>query len=182
MNETSIARRYARALNEEAAQQNLTTKIDEDMALVADTFEGSPELVRVFESPVVPREKKKAVVKSLFADRIQPLTLHFVDLLIDKKREGLFPTVVRAYRELRDHEQGVVEATARVATELSSEDTDAMKKRLEDLTGSKVRLEVRKDASILGGAIVRIGDTVYDGSIRNKLGALRARMQQGSFN
>lgn len=182
MNETSIARRYARALNEEAAQQNLTAEIDKDMALVAETLEESRELVRVFQSPIIAREKKKAVVKGLFESRIQPLALRFVYLMIDKKREDLFPAVVRAYRELRNHEQGVVEATARVASQLSTDDLNAMRTRLESLTNSTVRLEVTRDPSILGGAIVRVGDTVYDGSIRNKLGALRSRMQQGSFN
>jgi F-type H+-transporting ATPase subunit delta len=182
MNDLSIARRYARALSEQAKSQGITAEVDEDFALLAATLRDSRELVRVFESPIVPRHKKKAIVRSLFESRVQPVTLHFMELLVDKNREAIFPMVTRAYSELRDQESGVVAAHARVARELPADETREMQERIEAMTGKKVRLEIGIDEDLLGGAIVRIGDTVYDGSVRNKLGALHSQMRQGSFN
>jgi F-type H+-transporting ATPase subunit delta len=182
MSDLSIARRYARALSEEAASAGKTEEVDADIALVRDSLDASRDLVRVFASPVIPREKKKAVITSLFESRIEPLTLRFMHLLVEKNREAILPMVTRSYQELRDEETGTVEARARVATKLSSGEESDMRARLERLTGSTVRLDVDVDPSILGGAIVRVGDTVYDGSVRNKLGALHAKMRQGSFN
>jgi F-type H+-transporting ATPase subunit delta len=181
MNDLSIARRYARALSEEAALKGDAAMLDDDIELIESTLEGSRELVRVFESPVIPREKKKAVFHSLLQDRVQPLTLRLLDLLVEKNRESVFPMVVRAYRQLRDEEAGVVEARARVAVELPESEKQAMKARLEAITGKKVRMRMEVDSELIGGAVVRIGDTVYDGSVSNKLSALRSRMHQGSF-
>lgn len=182
MNDLSIARRYARALSEEAAQRGDVKGVDADVEFVQASLTESPELVRVFESPVISREKKKAVFKALFESRVQPLTMRFIDLLVEKNREMLFQAVIRAYRELRDTETGVVGARARVAVELPETEQNEMRAQLETMTGKKVRLVFETDPSLIGGAVVRIGDTVYDGSVSNKLSALRTQMHSGSFN
>jgi len=175
-----VARRYAQALYAEAVREQRVEGIDEDVALIRDALEASRELVVFFESPVVSREKKKAVVQALFAARVQPLTLHFLRLLIEKKREDLFPDVVQAYRALRDEQLGIVEARARVAYPLAEAEEAQLVEALEKMSGKGIRLNVDVDAGLLGGLVVRIGDTVYDGSVRHQLASLRERLEEGS--
>ncbi|ARA94333.1 MAG: F0F1 ATP synthase subunit delta [Bacteroidetes bacterium] len=181
MSDTIVARRYAQALYEQAREARQVEQIDEDVELIRQALADSRELVRLFESPVIPREKKQAVVNQLFGPRVQPLTLRFLTLLIEKEREGLFAAIVQAYRRLRDEQQGIVEAQARVAQPLAEDEEKKLREALEAITGKRIRLRTEQDPSLLGGVVIRVGDTVYDGSVRHQLRTLREKLEQGAF-
>lgn len=181
MSDITVARRYAQALTEQASADGTVNTIDKDMDLIRESLDGSRELVTFFGSPVISREKKTAVVDELFAPRVHETTLKFLKLLIDKQREGIIPAVARAYRELRDEQQGIIEATARVAQPLQKAEEKDLQQRLETLTGKQIRLQTKVDPSLIGGLVVRVGDTVYDGSVRHQLENLRERLEHGSF-
>jgi F-type H+-transporting ATPase subunit delta len=180
MSEITIARRYAQALNEQAAQSGVLDQVDADIELIRESLADSRELRAFFDSPIISREKKADVVKALFGERIQTVTMNFMGLLVEKRREGVFPSVVSSYRELRDDQLGTTAVSVRTAYELSEEDQNALVNELKSLTGKQVRLETKVDASIMGGIVIRIGDTVYDGSITNQLATLRERLQRGA--
>jgi len=182
MSDSSIARRYAGALIAEALQNGATESVDADVALLGESLADSRDLVLFFASPVVSREQKSRVVEVLFADRIQPVTLQFLQLLVRKRREELLQDVVSAYRDLRDAELGIVQASAQVARPLDAEEEKNLIDSLEGLSGKQVRLTTENVPDLMGGIVVRIGDTVYDGSIRNRLNMLRGRLEQGSFS
>lgn len=182
MNELSIARRYARALYEQGVADGHLEALDADMAFVGRSLDESRELRRMFESPVVPREKKSVVVSQLFEGRVQDVTLGFLRMLVEKNRENIFPLIVQAYRQRRDVELGIIEAHVRVATSMNEEARAAMQRRLEQMTGKKVRLNIEHEPDLIGGAVIRLGDTVFDGSVSNKLALLREQMQQGQFS
>lgn len=173
-----VARRYARALFEEARARGQAERIDADVAVLHEAFTASRELARVFESPVIPREKKKKIIETLFAGRLQPLTIRFLELLIEKERENLLPAIVAAYRALQDEAQGIVEAHVRTAFPLDEAGARPLVEKLERLTGKKIRLQLQQDPSLIGGVVVRVGDTVYDGSVRQQLTALRERLRR----
>jgi F-type H+-transporting ATPase subunit delta len=181
MENQSIARRYAQALYEEAERGQGVEQVDEDVRLIQETLEGSRQLVTFFESPIVSREKKEAVVEQLFGRRLRPLTLEFLRLLVRKRREDLFPGVVRAYQALRDEQLGIMEARARAAHPLGGEEESQLVAALERLTGRRIRLRVEQDPRLIGGLVVRVGDTVYDGSVRHQLETLRERLGHGAF-
>jgi len=180
MSEITIARRYAQALNEQAAQAGVLEQVDADINLISNALADSRELRSFFSSPIISREKKGQVVKALFEEHIQAVTMTFMTLLVDKRREGIFPTVVSSFGELRDEQLGVTAVTVRTAYELSADDRAALETELQSLTGKQVRLETKVDASIMGGIVIRVGDTVYDGSITNQLATLRERLQSGA--
>ena len=183
MANTIVARRYARALYQEAEQQGMTEAIDADVDLIRGSLEGSRDLVSFFRSPILSREKKEAVVRQLFAPpRVQPLTLDFLNLLIEKGREDLFPDVVAAYRELRDEQRGIVEARVRTAFALGADELRQLEAALARMTGKQVRLQVQHDPSLIGGLVVRVGDTVYDGSVRHQLANLREQLETGRIS
>lgn len=180
-NGLSIARRYALALYEEAERQNLLDKVDEDIEMLRASFETSRQLVLLFESPIIPREKKAAIIQQLFADRIHPITLRFLRLLIEKEREDIFPSVVLAFRKHHDSQLGITEARAKVPLPLRPEEEKRLIEALERITGKRIRLQVEQDPEMIGGVVVRVGDTVYDGSVRNQLASLREQFAGRSF-
>jgi F-type H+-transporting ATPase subunit delta len=178
MSDPVVARRYAQALYQEAEAAGKAERVDADVDTLRAGFEGSRELTRLFASPVVPVERKRAVADRLFAERVDPLTLRLVRLLLDKGREALLPAVARAYGELRDERAGVVEAHVRTAFPLGPDEADDLRAALERSTGQKVRLRLEVDPALIGGLVVRVGDTVYDGSARHHLDRLREQFAQ----
>lgn len=180
MSEITIARRYAQALNEQAAHDGVLEQVDADIDLISNSLVGSRELINFFSSPIISREKKAAVVGSLFKESLQPVTMNFLELLVSKRRESLFPTIAASFRELRDDQLGTKPVSVRTAYDLSDEDQAALKASLEKLTGSKVRMTTSVDSSIIGGVVIRIGDMVYDGSVTNQLATLRERLETGT--
>jgi len=181
MSNNLIARRYAGALYEEAEKVSALKAVDEDVSLIRESLDGAPELVRFFGSPVISRDKKSSTITALFESRIHKLTLNFLLLMVEKRREQLFPDVVRAYQSLRDHQMGMVQVTARVAKTVDDEEKEALVEILEARLGKKVRLDIQVDPSLVGGIVVKIGDTVYDGSFVNQLKSLRARLEDGVY-
>lgn len=177
MSQRTVARRYARALYEEADRLGVVDSIDEDMSLLRETLDASDELARFFRSPVIPDSKKLGVVQALFEEKTHELTTKFLGLLIRKDRENLVSSVVDQYQALRDEQRGIVEATVRTAHVLDETETAALEDALESTTGKRVRLNIQQDAGLIGGVVVRIGDRVFDGSVRNKLDTLRERFR-----
>ena len=179
MSDNTIARRYANALYEEAQASSELESVDVDVALIRARQDGAPELGRFFASPVISREKKYSTVKALFEERLESLTLNFLLLMVEKGREQLFPNVVDAFQALRDEQNGIVQVTARVARSVDENEKEILVSSVESSLGKKVRLDVQVDPSLLGGIVVKIGDTVHDGSFVNQLKSLRERLEKG---
>jgi F-type H+-transporting ATPase subunit delta len=178
MSQRTIARRYANALYDEAADTGVLSDVDSDVSMLRDSLSNNDELSRFFENPVIPPEKKKSILDTLLDDRVCALTLQFLRFLIAKDRETLTSVVLDAYQNLRDEHKGVIDVEARVAQPLSDDDRDALKETLEEKTGKTVRLHEKHVPDLIGGIIIQIGDHVYDGSVRNKLSSLRSRLHQ----
>ncbi len=181
MSDSTIARRYAGALIEEARREGVTDQVDADIAILGESLEASRDLVLFFGSPVISRKQKYSAVTALFAERVHPVTLKFVHLLIRKRREQLMLSVVSSYNDLRDTELGVVEASARVTHPLEESAKMNLIASLERISGKRVRLKTEIQPDLMGGIVVRVGDTVYDGSVLNQLNALRERLENGSY-
>ena len=180
MSEILVARRYANALYEQANAIGAVEEVDEDVAALLESLAGSRALVNFFRSPIISREKKSVTVKSLFEGRLGETTLRFLDLLVGKRREAILRAILSAYGDLRDDQLGIAGALARSAHPLSDVDRENVRESLARLTGRKIRLKTEADGYLIGGLIVRIGDTVYDGSVRHKLNHLRDQFALGS--
>jgi len=176
-----VARRYARALYEEGERQSKTAAVDEDVAAIQSIMESSRELASFFRSPVIPAGKKESIVKELFGKRVDPVTLSFLNLLIRKEREDVLFEILRAYSLMRDEQRGIVEVHARTAMPMPDEERVRLVRALEDLTEREVRLHLHEEADLIGGIVIRIGDVVYDASVRRQLDRLRERMEAGSY-
>lgn len=181
MSDILVARRYAEALYDFAKSSGTVDEVDSDVTTLEAALQDSRELANFFASPIISREKKSVVVRKLFEGKISKATLRFLSQLVDKRRENILGEILGAYQSLRDRQLGVARAVARSATPLADDERADVRTALERLTGMKIRLESEMDASLIGGVIVRIGDTVYDGSLRNKLNHLKEQFVSGSF-
>lgn len=155
--------------------------VDDDVLMLRETLNSNGELARFFKSPVISQEKKDTVVRELLSDRVEDLTLRFLRLLIQKDRETLTKPILDEYQSLRDEQRGIVDADVTVARSLADEDREALTEALEEKTGKTVRLHVEEDADLIGGLIIRLGDHVFDASVRNKLTNLHDRLRESSL-
>ena len=171
-----VARRYAQALAEQAEANGALDTVDGDLDALAQTLDGSRELRAMLQSPVVSRDKKTAVLQSLFGGSLSTLTRDFLDLLVRNEREAVIPGVAQAYRDLRDAARGIVTADVRTATPLDPAEADRLKAALEARSGKTVRMTLSVHPELIGGLVVRLGDTVYDRSVRHQLAELKDQL------
>ncbi|WP_208427119.1 MULTISPECIES: ATP synthase F1 subunit delta [Salinibacter] len=182
MSQRTVTRRYAAALYEEANANGVLEAVDEDIRMLLESLDSNRPLVRVFESPVIPQDKKDSIVRELLGDRVEGLTVRFLRLLIRKDRETMTEAILDQYQTLRDEQRGIVDAEVTVARPLADETRTALVRSLEEKTGKEIRLHLHEDADLIGGLVVRIGDRVFDASVRSQLGALHDRLREATLS
>ena len=181
MSQRTVTRRYATALYQEADATGVLEAVDDDILMLRNSLESNRELSRFFESPVIPAEKKESILQELLEERVHTLTLRFLRLLVQKDRETLTKEILDQYQSLRDEQRGIVDADVTVARSLGDEDRDLLMKALEKKTGKDVRLHVEEDADLIGGLVIRIGDRVFDASVRSRLNELHDRLRNATL-
>lgn len=182
MSNHRVSRRYAQALMDIAAEQKSVDAVAADLSSIGATLAASRELRVLVGSPVVREGKKLAIFKELWESRVGPVTMAFLSLLVTKRREAILAEVIEEYGALRDTAQGVLAADVWTALPMTAEQEAALVKRLESHTQKKIRMQKSTDPAIRGGMVVRIGDTVLDGSVRRQLERLRERFLEGGDN
>lgn len=177
-----IARRYAKALFAVAQEDGKVEAIYEEISVFAEIIENkdNKDLKSFLSNPVCQQADKKAVVVELLKKvNITGITANFLRLLVDKRRITGLSGIVSAYQEFMDVMLNKVRIEVLSAYVMSDEQSARLKKQLEEFTGKNVELSVKdKDASLLGGIIVKIGDTVYDGSVKAQLNSVRALLRE----
>jgi F-type H+-transporting ATPase subunit delta len=167
------ANRYAKAVLQQATEENLAAVVFEDMQAVAATIEGSKELRSVLKSPVIKLSDKKEALHTIFKAESKS-TQNLINVLIDNKRIDVLGDVASSYVALYNDARGVKVAQVTTAVPISSELEKMVHTKVEQITGSKnVTLENKVDTSIIGGFILRIGDLQYNASIANNLNKLK---------
>ena len=176
MRDTTIARNYAEVLLELARRARDIEGWGAMMRDVAEAVRRDERLRLFLESPRIDDAARNAVLTKAFQDRMPRLFVRFLQTLVDHRRQLLIPEISVEYDTLLDEVQGRVHATVTMAKEPSAADRELIASRLGAALGKTVVPHVTVDSRILGGAIVRIGDLVMDGSVRRRLSALRARL------
>jgi F-type H+-transporting ATPase subunit delta len=177
---TTTARRYAEAAFELAERDGTIDRWLAQLSTVAQAV-ADPELARRLEDPHIPLEARTAVVHQMLGKQMLPQLGNLLALALRRRRLESMPQVMREFRRLYNRRAGIVVATATSALALDAAEVAALQARLEKMTGAKIELETAVDPSILGGISVRIGDTLYDGSVRGRLERLRTRLAAGAI-
>jgi F-type H+-transporting ATPase subunit delta len=176
-----FAARYARAFAEAVDASKIDpAEIGRQLDDFSFAWNESADLRQVFENPVFPPTQKVAVLDKLNAKMgLSPLVRNFVAVLIDHDRIGAVHEVVEEYRREMDRRQGVFKAEIVSARRLGEDERQRLEIQIGEVAGGRVKAAYREDAALLGGAIVTIGSTVYDGSVRGRLERLKEELVAG---
>lgn len=176
---STAARRYAEAAFELANRDKALDAYAEGLDLAAGML-AEGDALDVLRSPAQPLKQRIEIVDGLLASRVPEPVLKLVGLLVERGKVDHIGQVALEYRRLLDRERGVVEALATSAAPLTDAETTALQRKVAQMTGSTVDLRVEVDDSLIGGLTVRVGDTLYDASVRGRLERLRERLVAGA--
>jgi F-type H+-transporting ATPase subunit delta len=173
----NVAHIYAAALADVAVEQHSSETLKKELAAFAGMFAASADLRNFLETPAVDRAGKQKVIEALVTRMGASKELrNFLFVIVENQRAALLPEIARAFdAELLDR-LGMAEAEVTSTRELTAEQKTELDKALEGLTGKKIETRYRVDAALLGGTVVRVGSTIYDGSVRAQLERLGARL------
>ena len=174
-NEDVFAPRYAHAFAEVATKHGLDLAAARaQMKDFADLFDGSAELREVLTDPSIPSEQKLSVLDAI-AGRLGMMreVRNFIAIITDHQRLHELGLILAAYDRVADVDQGVIEAEITSVRELEGDARAELEQQVAKLAGTKVKIAYKLDSGLLGGAVVRIGSTVYDGSVRTQLEQMR---------
>ena len=178
---TKLARRYAKSLFDLAEERKSSVAVFADMELVRNVVSSSRDFRKLIQNPVITTDKKLAVLKSIFAGKVNEVTLSFFSILAKKRREEYMGEIAESYISLYRAQKGIM--TAQLLTAVPAD--EALKRRITEIvqkdTGKKVELEERVDASIIGGFILSVGDRQFDESVARKLRTLHREFETNPF-
>jgi F-type H+-transporting ATPase subunit delta len=178
-----VARVYAQAILEAADKKNCRAEVIEELeSLVRDVLPRVPRAAEVFASPKVPVEEKQAVIERIAAGRMLPTTVHSLHVLARHGRLGILAPIAAAARALADELAGLQVATITTATPLSEEQQRQLAGEIEQAVGARLSPTFGVDSDLIGGLVVKIGDTVYDQSIATGLARLGGNLHRRSIH
>jgi len=173
----SASLQYANALADIVLEQYAAEPARKQLMDFEGAYAESAELRNFMTSPAVSREAKRGVIEKLVARLgASRIIRNFLLVIVDNQRTHLLPEIAASFEQVIRQRQGVAEAEVSSAMPLNDKQKAALIGNLETVTGKKIQANYSLDPGLLGGAVVRIGDTIYDGSVRNQLDRLRERL------
>ncbi len=174
------ARRYAEAAFEVARDADAIAAWNDALARATAAF-ADPRVAEVLTNPTLSAAARQALLQRVLVQPLPDTVLNLVGLLMVRRRIELLPLVAAEFQRLVDRHEGVSRAVVTSAAELTADERRELEERLVQLTGGPVRLATDIDPSLLGGVVVRLGDRLYDGSVRGRLERLRSRLVSGAL-
>ncbi len=176
MRDETVAKNYAETLFELARRNDGVESYGQAIATIAGVIDDDPKFRMFLETPRIEDEDKKVVVRRAFGEALPKHVVNFVLVTIDKRRQRLLRRISREYDLLLDEHLGREHVEVTVARQVDDATTQLISERLSSALGTRVIPHVRMKPEILGGLVVRTGDTIYDGSIRRRLDGMRRRL------
>jgi F-type H+-transporting ATPase subunit delta len=178
MSTGALAKRYARAILELASEQHQIDRVGKELSDFAAMWDANDELRGVFTNPEVNAAARKAVLTELTAKAgVSPIVRNSVLYLSDRGRLRALPDIARAYTDLAERAAGTVRAEVTSAAPLAEGYYAQLQRALEQTTGKKVSIERKVDPSLIAGVVTRVGDQIFDGSIRRRLADLKETLK-----
>jgi len=171
---SNISKRYARAFFEIAEGEKKLEQYYAELKQFSSIVGENKDLGGFLANPVFDQESKKKVLGQIISRlSLSKMTINFLNLLIDKKRIDVLPDIETCYRQLMDETLRKVRVTLKTAFPLSGDMQNYIVSNLKKMTGQEVEVTVEDDKGLLGGIVIGVGDTLYDGSIKNQLNNMR---------
>jgi len=176
----TAARRYAEAAFEIALRDGTVDAWRSELEGAADAL-GDERVARMLSNPAVALEKREALVEKALSKAVSRPVLNLILLMLQRRRIEQLPRVAAEFRRLDNQRQGITQASATSAAELTPAELEALTTKLEQFTDGRVELDVAVDPSLLGGLVVRVGDRLIDVSVRGRLERLRNQLVSGAL-
>lgn len=173
MDNSRVRIRYCKALRELAVEKKLEEVVLNDMKQLLNVIRESEDFKNFLDNTTLAPSKKKSVMQKLFKNKVNALTLSFLDLVFDYQRENMLLPIVYHYIETARLAQGIRRATVTTAVEMKPAFKKQLYKKLEQSMGSKLEMEEKVKPEILGGFILRVDDLQMDASIKGKLANIK---------
>ncbi len=173
---SAIRVRYAKAFFLVAKEKKMLNTLKPDIQKVFDVCSLSPDFVNMLESPVIKTAKKAELITSIFKTEVHRLTLNFLVLIINNKRENCIPGICRNFLEMTRQEQKIKSAVLITASELNPKISDKIKSLLEKELNATVELSSQIKPEIIGGLILRVDDKQFDSSVATRLEKIRQNL------
>ena len=171
---SNISKRYARAFFEIAAEEKKLEQLHSELNQFSSMITQNKALKEFLANPIIEQDNKKAVVEKIISKlNFSKMTVNFLKLLVDKKRIDSLPDIEICYRQLMDEALKKVRINVKTAFPLSSKMRDYIIANMEKISGRKADITVETTPEILGGVIISVGDTLYDGSVKSQLNNMR---------
>lgn len=176
MRDETIALRYAETLFELARRHEGVEAYGEGIELVGRLLNDHPDFRLFLETPRINAEAKKALVRKVFGDVLPKELASFLQVVIDKRRQRLLQGIALQYHHLVDEHWNRTHVEVTVARQLDDDAVAELARRLTKILGMEAIPHVRVRPQVLGGVVVRAGDTIYDGSLRRRMEDMRRQM------
>lgn len=178
MDQSKINVRYAKAFFSLAKEKGLIASLQEDVATISAVCASSADFNRLIDSPVLSTSAKVKTIKSIFENKINPLTLNFLALITQNKREKHIPSIFRDLDQMHRQSLGISSAVLTTAKELDAPLVEQIRKEVESVSGTKVELSQKIDPSLIGGFVLRVDDKQYDASVSTQLKRIKESLLQ----
>ena len=178
MIERTLAKRYAAALLRVTDAEGSTEDTEAVLLGLRDAYRANRGFRELLASPRVPRPAKKSLLHKVLEGKANPSLVDFFDLLVDKNRIDLLVEVADVFDRLADASHGVVRVKVRSWRPLSDGQRATLSEKLVRMTGKKIAIEAETDAALKGGMLVRIGDSIIDGTVAHRLKSLGERFRE----
>lgn len=178
----SVTNTYARAFADVVFDRRLdAAKVLAEAQSLAGLVAGNKTLREVWAAPSIPADQKRKLLDAIVAkEKISKESRNFVAVLIDHRRIGFLEAIVKQFEQELNQRLGFAEADITIARDLGDAEKRTLESQVEKLTGKKVKARYAQDSTILGGAVVRLGSTIYDGSIKGQLERIKEQLAGSS--
>jgi F-type H+-transporting ATPase subunit delta len=174
----AFASRYARAFADVVTAHRLdVAKVTAELNSFVTMIEQTPELLNVWTNPSVPEDQRIKLLDAIVArEGVSKQTRNFIAVLIGHRRIASIADIARSFQTEMDERMGFAEAEITSARELGDDERSTLEAQVSQLTGKRVRAVYKRDAALIGGAVVRVGSTIYDGSVRGELERMKQEL------
>ena len=169
---------YARALFEMAQAESVVNRVEEELHRLSEILKANPELLQFLKDPNIKPEGKRLALSELFQNRVHSLVLTTLTTLSDQDRGGRVLQIIAEFNAIADAARQKVTGEVTTAVAIDGATLDRLVADLNRVTGKSVRLFQKVDPAILGGAIIKVGEQIIDGSLRRKLDQIQAKLAQ----
>lgn len=164
---------YAGALFEVAIESNQLQALYDDYKAVVNLFKTEPDFFEIFKTPKITNDEKKQVMDSVLKEQVSIEMLNFLKILIDKRRAASVLAIFKAFEKMYRKHFNLATAVVRSVVPLTLEQSNALRTKLEYLTGYTIEIDNQIDQNLIGGMLIQIGDRIIDNSVKRKIGNLK---------